>query len=348
MSVRYRLTEPRDVPACAAIIARHPFLGARYGEAVHYLAPAWQNLLRSEECVSAVFEEKQGGRTVTLGGAIATFVTREFADQLKSPPHFWIGPEIVRRIHAGRSPVLTHKQVRDANSTDGLITAIFHSGVLPEHQVHADVANTVHGAFTELHLGYRIREILVQGECTEHIQAARAIGIFLWNPVRSSYERMDRVQPEDLLDRPHLLGVTRELTPAMHGLWGAAAFLHHAPRFGFSRSQQRLLSSGLLGGTDNEIAEELAISLDAVKKTWRDIYDRVATVDPGLLPNSASKHSGSAERGKAKKQLLLAYVNNHPEELRPVSRRLLRTSQAEQSAEPRRRVNGSIVSASPR
>jgi DNA-binding CsgD family transcriptional regulator len=95
--------------------------------------------------------------------------------------------------------------------------------------------------------------------------------------------------------------VSRQLLANLVGYWAAATFVYQPPRFGFSRSEQRLLSCGLLGGTDNEIANELGISLDVVKKTWRNIYDRVAAVEPGLFPNSSSHDSERAARGKAKK-----------------------------------------------
>jgi len=38
-----------------------------------------------------------------------------------------------------------------------------------------------------------------------------------------------------------------------------------------------------------------------------------------LVPISASVRDGAAERGKEKKQRLLAYLREHPEELRPAA-----------------------------
>jgi DNA-binding CsgD family transcriptional regulator len=98
--------------------------------------------------------------------------------------------------------------------------------------------------------------------------------------------------------------------------------LAHPPRFGFIRSEQRLLSCGLDGGTDQEIADTLGISLVAVKKRWRAIYERTGAIAPELAPDLPPGDGRSGERGKAKKQRLLAYVREHPEELRPVSRNL--------------------------
>lgn len=324
MSLRYRLLKPEDVSTCAEIIARHPIHGPRYGESIRDLLPIWLELLRCEGCLSIVFEEDSGARTVVLGGALDTFVTEEFADELRKPPHFWIGPEIVRRIRAGRSPVLNDKQVCEANSSGGgLIAVVWHTGLLPHHLANPEIGNGAHRAFNDIHSGYYLGEVLVQGECQAHLEALCAIGVHYWNGGEGRYELMNQTNIPDLLDHSHLLGASRQLAERLSGYWAAATFLYQPPRFGFSRSEQRLLSTGLSGGTDSEIASELGVSLDVVRKNWRNIYERVAAIDPGLLPYSTSQYSGSSERGKAKKQRLLAYVSNHPEELRPVSRKLL-------------------------
>jgi hypothetical protein len=79
-----------------------------------------------------------------------------------------------------------------------------------------------------------------------------------------------------------------------------------------------LLLTALLGGTDEDLADELGISLSAVKKVWHSVYERVSALDPELVP-PAPIEEGVPERGKMKKQCLLAYLRDHLEELRPVS-----------------------------
>jgi hypothetical protein len=51
-------------------------------------------------------------------------------------------------------------------------------------------------------------------------------------------------------------------------------------------------------------------------KAWRTIYGRVTAKSPGLIPDQVPEELTS-ERGKEKKQLLLAYLREHSEELRP-------------------------------
>lgn len=123
-------------------------------------------------------------------------------------------------------------------------------------------------------------------------------------------------------------GVDMELASKSPGAWAALPFLYQSPRFGFSRGEQRLITCAMAGTTDEEIAQTLRISVAAVRKTWRGIYDRVGALSPELIGKASPGNGQSAERGKEKKHHLLAYLRQHPEELRPISRKLLRDARA--------------------
>jgi hypothetical protein len=121
---------------------------------------------------------------------------------------------------------------------------------------------------------------------------------------------------QEVFASPHYMGLTRDVAFSRPGSWVGFLFVREAPRFGFRTSEQRLLLAALQGGTDEDLADTLGISLSAVKKTWRSIYDRVTPRSPGLIPDQVPEELTS-ERGKEKKQRLLAYLREHPEELRP-------------------------------
>jgi hypothetical protein len=53
---------------------------------------------------------------------------------------------------------------------------------------------------------------------------------------------------------------------------------------------------------------------------WLSIYDRVGQCAAELLVDGANPGADS-KRGKEKRRRLLAYLQDHPEELRPVLRR---------------------------
>ena len=100
------------------------------------------------------------------------------------------------------------------------------------------------------------------------------------------------------------------------GTWIGSLFAYQPPQFSFRPSEQRLLLAALQGGTDENLADTLGISLSGVKKTWRLIYERVNDHTPGLIPEQVP-HDSTSERGREKKQRLLAYLRDHPEEPLP-------------------------------
>jgi hypothetical protein len=168
-----------------------------------------------------------------------------------------------------------------------------------------------------------MREVITQADCIDTWAHARSAGLRFFDIVNGCYGEY----PEECdMMQPHLLGMTRESALSAPGAWVSSSFFYQPPRAGFSRSEQRLLLAALGGGTDEELADSLRISISAIKKTWHSIYERVGACLPEVLPSSEADAEPSG-RGKAKKQHLLAYVRDHPEELRPVSRRLLKQSQ---------------------
>jgi hypothetical protein len=89
----------------------------------------------------------------------------------------------------------------------------------------------------------------------------------------------------EIFAAPHVVGLTRELAMARFGTWIGSLFVYQPPQFGFRPSEQRLLLAALHGGTDADLAGTLEISLSAVKKTWRSVYDRVTPLSPLIIPD---------------------------------------------------------------
>jgi hypothetical protein len=56
---------------------------------------------------------------------------------------------------------------------------------------------------------------------------------------------------------------------------------------------------------------------------WRSVYRRVAARDPDLIPDDSQADGEPSKRGRSKKQHLMAYLREHFQELRPVSRKIL-------------------------
>jgi hypothetical protein len=93
-------------------------------------------------------------------------------------------------------------------------------------------------------------------------------------------------------------------------------FDYHKPALGLRRAEKQLLAEALKGGTDNEIAQRMNLSVPTVKKRWASLFDRVADARPELLPEGGPKES-QENRGPQKRHRILAYVRSHPVEVRP-------------------------------
>ena len=91
-------------------------------------------------------------------------------------------------------------------------------------------------------------------------------------------------------------------------------------------------------GTSPALAKTLGVSLPTVKKMWLSIYERVSEVAPELIAEHAVVGADN-KRGKEKRRPLLAYLQDHPEELRPVLRRSNSQKPIEASASKDRNVS---------
>jgi hypothetical protein len=86
-----------------------------------------------------VLEEEAGGRIRIPALGVSAFVSDDFLRELKTPPHFWIGPELVKRILRGNSPLLSPRGVRDANSRGGLNVVVWQGCLRLEDNRRTDV-----------------------------------------------------------------------------------------------------------------------------------------------------------------------------------------------------------------
>jgi hypothetical protein len=327
--IRYRPMRLRDIPECGRIVASHPTLGPRYGGEIANVCAVWRRLFANEwYFTSAVFEEVEGTRVRVLGAGLAAFVADDFLQEAKNPPSFWLGPEITRRVTRGDSPLLTEKQVAEANSRDGLNLLVLQTGLNPEHFVQSEAQVVAATAFVEDHRGFRLKEAFVQAESPEHLAGILNFGALVLGATEETNLDSDPQRLQQIVHEPHLVGLNRETVARQRGSWLASLFAYKAPRLGFSRSEQQLLLAAMRGKTDEELSNWLCVSLSAVKKGWRAIYGRVAEHLPDLIPDQLSEGTLTLDRGKEKKRPLLAYLREHPEELRPISRKALQTPSA--------------------
>jgi DNA-binding NarL/FixJ family response regulator len=263
-----------------------------------------------------------GGTGKTLGSYVCAFVTNEFAQEITTPPFFWIGERLVSRVLTGTNPVLNDAQVRECNSAEGLNLIIWPSAPAAEAENRVDVRQASQTAFFEAYRGYLLKRLNAQASSPMEItMALNSGGWCLQSQDGTQIQKLDE-PAETFVSRPHMLQVTREDAMKQMGTWVSHFFYYRKPILGFPRSEQRVLRLALEGHTDAELSAELGISLSAIKKAWNSIYRRV--VEREVIPSKDfSETQPEGDRGREKKRKLLAYLRDHPEELRPVSLKLI-------------------------
>jgi len=322
--LQYRPMQAQDVAGCIEILAQNPYLGPRYGGTIADLEEMWLSLLGRQTFTAVIFEESvDGNRRRFVGAGISAFVSDSFVRDIKKPPLGWLGPEIMRRVCGDHSPFLSDREVAEANTSGGLNLIGWHGITSAEDAKRPEVLNFVFGSFIELHRGFLIKELLGQADSPEVLQSMRNSGGYFYDPELCAFVPAIPGTPDEVARRPHLMGSTRELALAGTWLSGSALFSHQSPRFFFSRSEQRLLQTAMHGSTDTELSAQLGVSASSVRRCWLSIYDRVVTCAPDVLGRHvpADYENTNGVRGKGKKNRLLAYLREHPEELRPLSRK---------------------------
>ena len=332
MILRHRSMRTDDIQACVELVKADPVVGPRYGDSIQHLPAAWRRLLECESTTATVFLADDGHETTICFVGVSLVVTDEFLADLKRAPHAWIGPHVVRQTISGSCPAVSGKEWRDGNSRGGLNLlcweACFARGYGAQN---AELQRYVMATFIDQHRGYLWKE-LISTPATDvgHLEFLFRSGAHLWDGLRGCYATAVQKPLEEIVKKPHVLGIHRDLEIERQrdwwGTWVGALFDYHCPVLGLSRSEQRMLSSALSGATDDELARALGVSLPAVKKLWVSVYERVEARLPNLIPSSTRFTEPANSRGKEKRRRVLAYLRDHVEELRPVTRRLLPTA----------------------
>jgi hypothetical protein len=328
MRVSHQPMQPHHIPECVELIASHPVVGPRYGKRVSDLGTVWARLLHSDAQVARVLHAGEGPAPPICCVGFSVFVTDEFVREMKRPPGFWVGPELSKRILEGRSPVLSDSQVLEANSRGGLNLLVWEGCVRREFETESDVHRTVMIGFIEAHRGYLWKELISsQLESADRLLWTIKTGGLWWNPRKRCYTDVLE-NPREIVQKPHVVGITREIEVGRQvpwaNSWVGTLFQYQVPKCGFSRREQKMLSAALASdsGTDLELSRTLGVSLPTVKKVWLSVYERAADHLPEILPNSPRPQSPACERGREKRRRLLAYLREHPEELRPFSQKI--------------------------
>jgi hypothetical protein len=242
----------------------------------------------------------------------------DFAEQYLSNPHSGLACEIYEQVLAGTSPLLSHAEIRSANSGDGLNLVMLHFALRNPDLDDIKVQETmvaVNAAFFFFYGGFRLRSAMQEVYGRQAAEYMEAGGFHIVKSFDAVAVK-DEGAPQEDLQSFLLLLQKEEVQPSVVN---PLSFLFYPvrPRILFANAERRLLELALLNESDPEISQDLGVSLDAVKKTWRRAYERAAGTVPKLL---AVAEGGGLARGSEKRRHLLEYLRIQLEELRPVSR----------------------------
>jgi hypothetical protein len=276
---------------------------------------AWRQLFEMTHAArSAVVEMNANGKTEIVGFGFAAFMKKSFADAEVQNARPGLNSRIIESIVTGNSVIATYEEVRDANTRGDLQQVILDTSwndALLNATQRDEVRVLLGRAYQQLHVGYRFSRILsemVDEVDLWHVHGHRSFEII------DRFEKYRQANPDTTWNPERaLIAVTVETMRVDPHSIAAELFQHHLqPRFAFTRGEQQLLETALEGVDDATATQALFVSLPAVKRRWQTIFERVAAIRPDLCPPD-----GDGTRGIQKRQRILAYVRNHPEELRP-------------------------------
>jgi hypothetical protein len=278
---------------------------------------AWGKLSRMRSfCGVAVESDEpiEGHRIIGFGASV--FVSTAFAERETARPQPGLVARIISSLDACDPVVLSEAELRHLNTNGGLDLVILMSrwrrGLLSEKQV-AEVQMHLAQSFLHFHNGYQFLRFLVEATDAVDIEHLKSTGIYRITYFKDAI----RQQPGRMWNPDRAFGVAERAAAVMMS-GSIASFLFHysEPILGLHDAHQELLAAALLGLTDSELAQSLGLNLAAVKKRWASIFAQVDQVRPGLLPTRELDSCGE-KRGPQKRHHLLAYLREHPEELRP-------------------------------
>jgi len=265
----------------------------------------WKALLDNPAFQATVIESEvliAGHKIVACG--MGVFVTAEFADREIRNPQPGLNSRIIAGLAAREPVVLTRAEIGEGNARDGLDFVNMY-GTWRDRIMSPDQLGEVHAllgtSFVEHFAGYRFNRVLKEAIGDSRIALARATGTY-------------RLLAEFPDSESALAVVTRESALAAPYSAAATIYRYRAPVLRLRPAEQELLAAALSGKTDAELSEDLGLSIEATKKRWLSIFDRVDQFKREMLSPTEAESDG---RGPHKRHRVVAYIRTHPEELRP-------------------------------
>lgn len=278
------------------------------------LRAMWQELVKSRCHPSVVVLDAV--RSTLIGFAVSVFVEDSRAQEYHRCRVPLLSRRMLEEWSAGGRPFLSWDEVARANAGPGLNLVSAYYG-RRRGDPHMNTAN--HEAIRLSLRGWNLRtysaEVFSEPDRDDR-ELGRTLGYSILEYPSDAIRAVGI--PEER--RPFLWAATRN-DNAQRENWASYLLFdnYKPPRFRLTPLEQRIVIAGLEGATDIAIAQHLNMSLPAIKKHFRNVYEKVA--DSGAInilgTQSLTLTNG---RGAEMRRHLLRYLRDHFEELRPYRR----------------------------
>ncbi|MGE3874745.1 MAG: helix-turn-helix transcriptional regulator [Parvibaculaceae bacterium] len=275
------------------------------------LAKVLDRLLEEERLIGGLIEDcDAAGDHAVVAATLSAFVPPEFREAYLDRPWPCLTNWILLRCLKGDTRLfLDRAEQAQGNLANGLDLVMLDYIQSPMDFTSPEghrIMTVFFPFFLSIHRGYNLNSMIVEAGAI-YGQMALSAGFRLYATLD-----LDRDPPPDPVPagapskravyffQRDMIADTPPSTPV------PAVFTYLPPRFRFTAGEQRMLLRAIDGLSDEEIAGTLAVSRDAVKQTWRSIYDHVIQVMPDLVAS-----------GEEKRRRIVAYVRDNAQELRP-------------------------------
>lgn len=291
MPVLYRRAQPRDIaPAW-------PTVRSDWGLFLPGLLPhvptIIADLVTSDRLTMCVLEDSRSGTPVLMGGF--GFLPRGFIERAQRVECHSVLEQAFDAEWRSIPTFLGRRQVVQGNRARDLEMINFFASPPDDGAAVQHLVSAVYDAWQFFVKGFELNGVWQENASPRHEATLSSAGYGL----ARKFER----NTTDVVTLFHTARTDRE------GSLVRSVMTSPTPVFGFSRAEQRLLECALLDQTDQEVAEVLQVTPDAIKKRWRCINAKVSAREPTTLSGVTS--------AVGRRRAILGRIRPRLEELRP-------------------------------
>lgn len=281
----------------------------------------WNGLVRDEALAMTVVVDDQTGARVAFGaGGVISDEASEIIRKAQQPN---AAVRIMQQERAGAEPILRPDAVREVNHPGHRVNlcVLHYSELIPgrSFEEQRDIRRRALAELLATLRGYATKEFIYEWYGQGDLPFIRQMGASIRTDYRTFYESTGTPIPAEH-KRPFLAGLRLDEIADAWGTPIGLLFAYAEPRLFFTEMQRRILVRACRTPTpgDAEIADMLTIERATLRDHWRRIFARVAAVQAkGLLPPHLPDFG---EPSRDLRGSLLEYLEQHPEELRPVDK----------------------------